>query len=456
MRKSTCRAVLLTLALSISAGAARAQTPEPSFSRDVAPLLAAKCLACHGAEKQESGYSLQSYEAALKPGDTGEAAIEPGKPDESRLLTLIASADADERMPKEAEPLSAEEVDRVRQWIVAGAKFDGADPAAALASLLPVAVHPAPPEVYPRAVPVTALAFSPDGNELAVSGYHEITLWSVPQGQLVGRIRNVAERTMGLAYTPDGQQILAAGGSPGSSGEVRAYARADGSLVRELDRFADTALDLALSPAGDRVAVAGADRSLRVYDVASGARQLLIEGHADWVLDVSWSPDGQKLATAGRDKTAKVFSAVDGELLVTYTKHGDVVFATAFTADSARVASGGRDRRVQLWSASDGNTSGEIGGFGADVLGLARAGDLLTAAGADHVARVYRVDADPQKGPELVRAQEGHADWINRLALDEPRNRLATGGHDGAVRLWNLADGQSLGGFTAAPGPGER
>lgn len=440
------------LLLVFSRAAIAVSSDEPSFSRDVAPVLAARCLACHGPEKQESGYSVLSYEALLKPGDSSDPAITPGDPEASRLLALVAATDADERMPKEAEPLSAQEIQRIRQWIASGATFDGADPGADLASLVPATEHPAAPVAYARPLPVTALAFAPDGTELAVGGYHEITLWSVPDAKLVGRIGNVAERTMGLAYTPDGRQILAAGGSPGQSGELRIYSRADGALIRQFERYGDTALDLALSPAGDRVAVAGADRSVRVYDVSSGARQLLIEGHADWVLDVAWSPDGQKLATASRDKTAKVFAAADGELLTTYTKHGEVVFAAAFTADGDLVASGGRDRRVQLWNVSNGATTSEVGGFGGDLLALTLSGDQLVCGGADGVVRLHRIGADPGQGLALVRAHEGHADWINRLAFDESRNRFASGGHDGAVRIWNLADGQTLCTFTAAPG----
>ena len=107
------------------ATAAAAERPI-DFGRDIQPILARRCFACHGPDKAEGGLRLNGREAALAELDSGAHAIVPGKPDESELLRRIASTDDDERMPPgDNKPLSAEQVALVRQWIAQGAEWRG-------------------------------------------------------------------------------------------------------------------------------------------------------------------------------------------------------------------------------------------------------------------------------------------------------------------------------------------
>src|SRR5262245_43420818 len=71
------------------------------FQRQIRPLLADKCFACHGrdAEHRKASLRLDEREAALKGGESGEAAIAPNQPDKSELVRRISSTDTDERMP---------------------------------------------------------------------------------------------------------------------------------------------------------------------------------------------------------------------------------------------------------------------------------------------------------------------------------------------------------------------
>lgn len=98
----------------------------PDFSRDVRPLLEKHCIQCHGPEKQKGGLRFDTREGAFKTGDSGEKAIVPGSARQSRLITLVSSEDADERMPSKGEALSPAEVDLLRAWIDAGAEWSEA------------------------------------------------------------------------------------------------------------------------------------------------------------------------------------------------------------------------------------------------------------------------------------------------------------------------------------------
>src|SRR5262245_4691961 len=71
------------------------------FQRQIRPLLADKCFACHGrdAEHREGSLRLDERDAALAGGDSGEKAIVPGQPDKSEFVRRIFASDPDERMP---------------------------------------------------------------------------------------------------------------------------------------------------------------------------------------------------------------------------------------------------------------------------------------------------------------------------------------------------------------------
>jgi hypothetical protein len=93
------------------------------FSRDIQPLLARRCIACHGPDTREAGLRLDDRAAATAALESGATAIVPGDATASELLARIMSPDPDVRMPPEGPALSATEVALVRDWIKAGAEW---------------------------------------------------------------------------------------------------------------------------------------------------------------------------------------------------------------------------------------------------------------------------------------------------------------------------------------------
>lgn len=91
------------------------------FAGDVQPLLAARCVSCHGPEKQEGGLRLDSLAAAKAGGDRGPAIV-PGEVDKSWLVTAISFRDSDLQMPPK-QKLSDKEIDLLAKWIKAGAAW---------------------------------------------------------------------------------------------------------------------------------------------------------------------------------------------------------------------------------------------------------------------------------------------------------------------------------------------
>lgn len=417
-----------------------------SFKRDVAPILLNNCLACHGPKKAESGYRIDTFEKVVGEGDSTSPGFAPKDLDGSESFRRITSTDAKERMPLEGDPLSAEQVAILKQWIEEGTPFDGPDPKAALASYIPPPVHPAAPEKYGGLLPITALAFSPDGSELFVGGYHEITVWNPKDGSLVRRIGNVGQRTYALNFSPDGTLLAAACGAPGRIGETRIFNPKTGELQKVLGMTSDVVFDAAFSPAGDRLATAAADGSIRVFETSSGNEQLTITSHSDWVFAVAWNADGSKLASASRDKTAKVFDAKTGELAITFSGHNQPVRGVLFHPDGKEVYSSGSDNRVRRWKIADGAKTGETA-LGGEVYKLVPGGEFFFTPSAEQKVRQFNA-----KDQKQIREYAGPKDWVLSAAYHAGTKRVASGGFDGRIFIWNTDDGKAIVNFLAAPG----
>src|SRR5262245_60681917 len=117
------RFAILALLLPLMSAAAGAVEPlAVDFARDIQPILAGRCVSCHGPKKQESGLRLDSGTGLLRGGDNG-AAVTPGMPEGSLLLLAVTGkSDVVSKMPAKGEPLTADEIERLRQWIAGGAQ----------------------------------------------------------------------------------------------------------------------------------------------------------------------------------------------------------------------------------------------------------------------------------------------------------------------------------------------
>lgn len=90
------------------------------YTKNVQPILDAHCIRCHG-QKEQGGLLVVDRSRLLQGGESGQAAIVPGKPHESYLLELVSADAEDYRMPPKGEGLSATEVATIREWIIDGA-----------------------------------------------------------------------------------------------------------------------------------------------------------------------------------------------------------------------------------------------------------------------------------------------------------------------------------------------
>ncbi|OYP38365.1 PSD1 and planctomycete cytochrome C domain-containing protein [Rhodopirellula sp. MGV] len=101
--------------------------PAIDFNRDVRPILAKHCYACHGPDEDARAAGLRlDTEAGAREDLGGYQAIMPGAPDDSELMIRVTSDDEDLRMPSSDrhEPLKPADVDTLRRWIEGGAEYN--------------------------------------------------------------------------------------------------------------------------------------------------------------------------------------------------------------------------------------------------------------------------------------------------------------------------------------------
>jgi WD40 repeat protein len=393
------------------------------FQAEILPILKANCLACHNAAKAEGELVLETPKTIAKGSSDGPVVVprrvsEDGLRDssKSRLLEL-ASHRAEPFMPPAdnkvgAKPLSPEELGLIKLWIDQGAVGEVRETSA------PVRWRPLPRGLNP----IYALALSADGQFAACSRANQVFIYHVPSGRLVTRLADPAlARVAGEAGVAD----------------------------------LDSVRSLAISPAGDLMA-SGGYRTVRLWrrprNVERQHFSLGGDGAATetGVTAVAVSPNGRWLAAGATDKTVRIWDLAEGQQQAVFEGHTDSVIggglrdsvtSVAFSSDSATLYSAGLDGAIRSWDVERRTPVGRIDAPGAvNAIALIAEGTQLASAGPDKLVRLWSLGnprpasfARPSSFTRLGRR-------ISALAASADRKRLAVGGHDGRVRIVELAD----------------
>lgn len=455
-------AICLLVALSLPL---QAEAPPVSFEKEVAPILVSKCLACHSGPVKKGGLDLASHEGLMKGGKRGSAVV-AGKSSDSLLIRLASKADKPSMPPKGEEPLTAQELTLLKLWIDQGARppstatesktvvraaapavrlvravaisRDGSKVVAARANQVHIfdvksgtCVHTLiDPGLAAKGLAhlaiVESLALSPDGKLLATGSYQELAIWDVEMGALLRKQGGFADRVVALSFTPDGKLLATGGGAPTVEGEIKIFDVATGKLVVDIARaHSDTVCGVAISPDGGKLATAGADFAVKVFEVPSGKLLKVFEGHGHHVLDVAWKPDGKLLASAGADRAVKLWDYERGEQITKLGRnmspsndplnltHDKPVSRVCFVGDSWDVLACGADQPIHLWKVTEESRAS------ADKQEIYRG----------HSGRVLRSFGDGK-------------DYLYALSLSADGALAAVGGEAGIVRLFSTAQGQ--------------
>lgn len=458
--------------------AARADDKPVSFNHDIRPLLASQCNACHKPDKNKGELDMTTYASLMKGGKHG-ASVVAGNVEKSKLLEMVSGTEPD--MPKDADPLKAEQVALLARWVKEGAKDD--TPA-------PGTTHVDPP-VYAAPPIISAMQFSPDGSVLAVSGYHEVLLHKPDGSGIIARLTGEAPRIESIAFSKDGKWLGVAGGAPAEFGQVQIWDVATKQMYRTFQPSTDSLYGLSFSPDGKTVAVAAADKIVRRINIEDGKILTEFKAHADWVLATCFTLDGKTIVSGGRDKAMKLIDVESGRFVDDINNPLEQILCMARNPKQEQVLYGGDLGIPRLYKISDnqGRTNGRIDtnllvAFERQrgpVTSVAFSPDgTQVAVGSIGEVRVYDAKGrDPQKpkndaasykavdphGLAVVKDQSGKPASSNAqlilsagqtgpvfaIAWNPDGSTIATGGFDGSVRLFDAKSGNLIKQFSAVP-----
>lgn len=452
-------AAVVVFALAMSA-AAYAQEPATadavSYFRQVLPIFRAKnCTGCHQPAKRGGEYVMTDFAALLKGGESGSAAIVPGHPEKSYLVEQITPAGGKAEMPKDAPPLTDAEIALVRKWIEQGAKDDTPS------SNRPQYDADHPPHYMAPPV-LKSVAYSPAGDLLAVSGYHEVLLHKADGSGLVGRLVGQSERIESAAFSPDGQRLAVTGGSPGRFGELQIWDVPARELKLSVMIGYDTIYGASWSPDGKLVAVGCPDNTIRGFDAESGKQVLFNGAHNDWVLDTTFSTKGDHLISVSRDMSMKLIEVKTERFIDNLTsitpgalKGGLIALDRHPTKDE--LLCGGADGAPKIFKmvrtearriGDNANLLREFEALPGRVYGVAYSPDgsrIAAASSSDGKGEVRVYDAAEGNIVWKVEVPEG---GMYTVAFSPDGATVAAGGFDGDVRLLKATDGTLVKRFT--------
>lgn len=144
-----------------------------------------------------------------------------------------------------------------------------------------------------------------------------------------------SDRITALAFHPDGQQLAVGSGPPSRFGDIQVVHVPDGETMIDLGEVhSDSVLCLAYSPDGRLLASGGADKIGRLFDAKSGDQLRTLEGHTHHILSLDWQEQGQQLVTGSADLSLKLWNAETGIAQHTWTQFASEITSVRFVGQT--------------------------------------------------------------------------------------------------------------------------
>lgn len=284
--------------------------------------------------------------------------------------------------------------------------------------------------------PVTSATFTPDGKIILVGSQAGISLRTVPQLEQVASLPTQLAHVHDLRFSPDGDRLVAVGGSPAEAGEVEIYRWPDPELLHRQTIGEDVAYQLSWQSGGKSFATAGPDLDIKFFDRTAQPRSH-VAGHSRDVKTIAMLPGGY-FVSGSRDQTLRVWRQDDHELVRTLNNHTNAVHDIALRPGSPKppyvLASASADKTVRFWWPVRGRLMrfAKLPSPALDICWTTDGEAVLAACQDGH----FRI-VDPNT-VEVTRDVEVSDGWLYTVVASPDGTHAFVGGARGLMRLLEL------------------
>lgn len=222
--------------------------------------------------------------------------------------------------------------------------------------------------------------------------------------------------------------------------------KACGDLLHKYGQHRSVINALVWSPDGDKLASAGEDQQVQIWQATTGKHIFTYQNHTRTINALAWSPDSQHLASASNDHSVQIWKAHSGKSLSHYQEHRHWVQALSWSSDGKLLASGDAAKQVHLWDARSGQQERIYSGHKDSVTALAFSPDARLIASADEGGAVHIWEK--AKG-NLLTTYTGHQKAVSSLAWSPDGKLLVSGSWDRTLHVWESVSGKQVTTYTA-------
>ena len=421
-----------------------------TYDDHIKPIFREHCASCHNNNAKKGGLSLESYQATMAGGSSGEVLV-AGDLDSSRLYALTAHKEQP-TMPPMQDKIAQAKIDLLKTWVEQGMPENSGSairkPMASAAAIsvaaagrpegpppMPASVLKQTPLYTAKASSISALGAAPWSPLIAVGGQRQVALYHSQTGQLLGILPFPEGEPQSITFSRDGKLILIGGGRHSVDGFAVLCDLATGNRIAKVGDELDIVMAADISDDNRLIAVAGPQKMVRVYDTLTGELKWEQKKHTDWIYAVRFSPDGLLLATADRAAGLVIWESATGKMYADLQGHKNEIRSLAWRPDSGAVVSASLDGTLKMWDMNESKLlkSWDAHPGGAAAIAIANDG-VMVSTGKDRKVKVW--DAAGNAAGEMPALEEAGQE----VALTVDSQHVVSGDWLGNVRVWLRAD----------------
>ncbi len=273
---------------------------------------------------------------------------------------------------------------------------------------------------------VTDVAINPAQTQIAVVGDdHVIAIYDLASHEFVRTLRGHADWIRVAKFTPNGRSLITAG----NDRKCLIWPSADWEGPFQLPVHPAAIFDADACPQSRLLALVGFEQNLHVIDLATREEIRRLTCSTNDIHCVKFSLDGSRLAAAGRDGNIRVWDTTSFKVVADLPVHRQRVFDISFLS-SGQILSGSQDQFVKITDPESGRVITEFPRFAAKLYCVATIDERhIATGGSDNQISVWNVETK-----QNVATLRGHTGTVSCLACSE--NLLVSGSYDTQVRIW--------------------